>query len=196
MNQIKLNQAYWDNRYQQQETGWDLKQVSPPLKAYIDQLKNKNSRILIPGCGNAHEAVYLQEQGFTNITLIDIAPTIVADLKQKFEQKTAIKVIHGDFFEHQGSYDLILEQTFFCALDPFLRPKYVEKMHNLLIPNGKLVGLLFNVSFENNPPHGGSKEEYWQLFKDTFKIQTFEKCTNSFVKRQGTELFMILMKTD
>ncbi|MEN9612230.1 MAG: hypothetical protein RLZZ628_3044 [Bacteroidota bacterium] len=191
-----LNQAYWEHRYQQQDTVWDLKQVSPPLKAYIDQLKNKNLRILIPGCGNAHEAAYLCEKGFTNITLIDIAPTLVADLKQKFEQKMAIKVVLGDFFEHQSEYDLILEQTFFCALDPFLRPKYVEKMRNLLITNGKLVGLLFNVSFENNPPHGGSKAEYLQLFKDIFKIQNLEICTNSFAKRQGTELFMILVKTD
>jgi hypothetical protein len=69
-------------------------------------------------------------------------------------------------------------------------------MRNLLITNGKLVGLLFNVSFENNPPHGGSKAEYLQLFKDIFKIQNLETCTNSFAKRQGTELFMILLKTD
>jgi methyl halide transferase len=194
MNEITLNQAYWDHRYQQQDTAWDLRQVSPPLKNYINQLKNKDLRILIPGCGNAYEAEYLYEQGFTNVTLIDIAPTLVADLKQRFEQTSAIKVVLGDFFEHQGAYDLILEQTFFCALDPFLRPKYVQKMHNLLITNGKLVGLLFDVMFENNPPHGGSKESYLPLFKDAFKIQTLERCTNSFIKRQGTELFMILKK--
>ena len=194
MNEIKLNQAYWDDRYQQKDTGWDLKQVSPPLKNYIHQLKNKDLRILIPGCGNAHEAAYLLEQGFTNITLIDIAPTIVENLKQRFEFKPALKVVLGDFFEHQGEYDLILEQTFFCALDPMLRAQYVQKMHNLLIFNGKLVGLLFDVLFEKNPPYGGFKEEYLSLFKDTFKIQTLERCNNSFTKRQGTELFMILKK--
>jgi hypothetical protein len=45
------------------ETGWDLGQVSPPLKAYIDQLTDKNLRILIPGCGNSYEAEYLLEKG-------------------------------------------------------------------------------------------------------------------------------------
>jgi SAM-dependent methyltransferase len=194
MNEIKLNQSYWDNRYQQHDIAWDLKQVSPPLKNYINQLKNKDLRILIPGCGNAHEAAYLFEQGFKNVTLIDIAPTVVENLQEQFRHKPTIKVVLGDFFEHQGEYDLILEQTFFCALDPFLRPQYVQKMHNLLIPNGKLVGLLFDVMFENNPPHGGCKEDYLILFKDWFKIQTFERCNNSFTKRQGTELFMILKK--
>jgi 2-keto-3-deoxy-6-phosphogluconate aldolase len=68
-----LDEQYWNNRYINNETGWDLRQVSPPLKAYFDQLENKNSSILIPGCGNAYEAIYLAEQGFTNITVIDIA---------------------------------------------------------------------------------------------------------------------------
>jgi hypothetical protein len=48
--------------------------VSPPIKAYIDTLKNKDIAILIPGCGNTYEAAYLLlEQGFTNVTVIDIA---------------------------------------------------------------------------------------------------------------------------
>ncbi len=47
---------FWDNQYQQGNTGWDLKQVSPPLKAYFDQLVDKKLSILIAGCGNAYEA--------------------------------------------------------------------------------------------------------------------------------------------
>jgi methyl halide transferase len=189
-----LDQAYWENRYQQQDTVWDLKQVSPPLKFYINQLKNKDLRILIPGCGNAHEAAYLLERGFTNITLIDIAPTMVDALKEQFKARPAIKVVLGDFFEHQGAYDLILEQTFFCALNPILRPPYVEKMHHLLVANGKLVGVLFQVFFEKNPPFGGSKQEYVPLFEPFFNIKTLENCENSCLKRQGSELFMILQK--
>ncbi|MEO0041008.1 MAG: hypothetical protein RL329_456 [Bacteroidota bacterium] len=198
MNPVNLDQAYWENRYQQQDTVWDLKQVSPPLKFYINQLKNKDLRILIPGCGNAHEAAYLLERGFTNITLIDIAPTMVDALKQQFKAHPAIKVVLGDFFElpfeQQGMYDLILEQTFFCALNPILRPTYVEKMHQLLVSNGKLVGVLFQVFFEKNPPFGGSKQEYRPLFEPFFQIKILENCENSYIKRQGSELFMILQK--
>jgi methyl halide transferase len=47
-----LNQNYWDAQYQAKTTGWDLGVVSPPLKAYIDSLEDKNIRVLIPGCGN------------------------------------------------------------------------------------------------------------------------------------------------
>ena len=72
-----LDQAYWDAQYKAKATGWDLGQVSPPLQDYIDTLENKNSSILIPGCGNTYEAEYLLQKGFTNITVIDIAPTVV-----------------------------------------------------------------------------------------------------------------------
>ena len=191
----ELGQQFWDERYRTNETGWDLGTVSPPLKAYIDQLENKNLRILIPGCGNTYEAEYLLQQGFTNVTLIDIAPTLVNNLKEKFKNNKNIRILLGDFFEHQGKYDLILEQTFFCALNPSLRTQYRDKMLTLLEPGGKLAGLLFNKVFEKEgPPFGGSKEEYEQLFKTGFSLLTFEACYNSVAPRAGWELFIILQK--
>jgi hypothetical protein len=57
-----LSKDYWNNRYEADEIGWDLKIISPPLKAYIDQLTDKNIRILIPGCGSGYEAEYLLKQ--------------------------------------------------------------------------------------------------------------------------------------
>ncbi|MNR35864.1 Thiopurine S-methyltransferase (TPMT) [compost metagenome] len=45
-----LDQTYWDNQYQSNRTGWDLGEISPPLKNYIDTLKDKAIRVLIPGC--------------------------------------------------------------------------------------------------------------------------------------------------
>lgn len=190
-----LDENYWNSRYLNKETAWDLRQVSPPLLAYINQLKDKHIAILIPGCGNAYEAKYLAEQGFTNITLIDIAESLVQDLQLKLKDFDTIKILHQDFFNHEGVYDLILEQTFFCALNPKLRIAYVQKMYSLLKPQGKLVGVLFNRNFEaDGPPFGGTKEEYEQLFSKYFHLQTLELCYNSFSKRAGTELFINCIK--
>jgi SAM-dependent methyltransferase len=193
--QNQFNENYWNNRYLQQQTGWDLQQASLPLKKYIDQLVDKTISILIPGCGNAHEAAYLAQNGFTNITLIDIAPALVATLQQKLQHYSQIHIIQGDFFEHVGSYDLILEQTFFCAIEPSLRQEYVVVMHQLLSNTGKLVGVLFDTIFEKEgPPFGGSAAEYKSLFESYFTMHQFEACYNSYSKRQGTELFVILQK--
>ena len=190
-----LGKEFWNNQYIAQSTGWDLGQVSPPLKAYIDQITDKNIKILIPGCGNSYEAEYLLQQGFTNVNVIDIAPELVERLKSKFKSNLHINIILGDFFEHSGEYDLILEQTFFCALDPSLRRKYVEKMANLLKSGGKIAGVLFSKIFEmTGPPFGGTKEEYQELFKDKFNFKIFEPCYNSYEKRLGNELFVVFIK--
>lgn len=184
------NKNFWDTRWQNQNTGWDLGEVSPAIKNYIDQLEDKEQEILIPGAGNAYEAEYFISQGFTNITVIDIAPTLIKQLKEKHKETKALTLIEGDFFKHEGAYDLIIEQTFFCAIDPSLRDAYVDKMHNLLKPNGKLVGVLFNRDFEGGPPFGGSKQEYEKRFKNKFAIQKLEECYCSYPARQDAELWM------
>jgi len=192
---LNLDGNYWSNRYDDGTAVWDLGEVSPPLKNYIDQLPDKNIRILIPGCGNTYEADHLLQLGFTNVTVIDIAPALVAQLKEKYKGNSNIKIILGDFFELKGQYDLVLEQTFFCALDPALRKNYVAKMHELLAPKGKLVGVLFNRRFEEQgPPFGGDQDEYEPMFAGNFILKTFEPCYNSFIKRKDSELFINLEK--
>ncbi|MDG2431981.1 methyltransferase domain-containing protein [Flavobacterium sp.] len=193
---LPLDKTYWDNQYQANATGWDLGEVSPPIKSYIDKIKNKEIAILIPGCGNTYEAEYLLQQGFTNITVIDIAPTLVENLKNKFENNKNISVVLGDFFEHQGSYDLIIEQTFFCALPPTMRQKYVWKMHQLLSNHGILAGLLFNRDFEVSPPFGGNAKEYEQLFHKSFVFNSIGVANNSIPTRANTELFIEFQKND
>ncbi|HLP22210.1 MAG TPA: methyltransferase domain-containing protein [Chitinophagales bacterium] len=191
---LPLNANYWDAQYVNNETGWDLNGVSPPLKQYIDTLKNKSISVLIPGCGNAYEAEYLLQQGFNNVTVIDISATLVNRLKEKFAGRP-IQIVHADFFDHQGKYDLILEQTFFCAIDPSLRARYVNKCHSLLREGGKITGLLFNVEFEKaGPPFGGKKEDYIKLFEPYFNLLQFETCTNSIKPRMGNELFVEIEK--
>lgn len=191
-----LDRNYWNNRYRNAETSWDIGYASPPLTNYFDQLTDKNKRILIPGCGNAYEVAYLLEKGFQHNTVIDIAPELTAVLAKKFEPHVGkeLTIITGDFFEHQGVYDIIIEQTFFCALDPSLRSQYVDKMFSLLAPGGKLVGVLFNRAFEGGPPFGGSKEEYEQLFASTFSRRSMEPCYNSIPPRKDAELFIRMEK--
>lgn len=191
---LKASASFWDELWKTNLTGWDLKAVSPPLKAFIDTLEDKSISILIPGCGNAYEAEYLLSNGFSQITVIDISPTLATQLLEKFSAYIGkeLTVICGDFFKHTGQYDLILEQTFFCALDPNLRIAYVAQMHNLLKPNGKLAGLLFNTTFQGGPPFGGSKDEYISVFEKQFNIYKMAECTNSAKPRLGTELFIEL----
>lgn len=191
-----FNQAYWNGRYEQGNTGWDIGTVSTPLKNYFDQLIKKDVAILIPGGGNGHEAAYLLSLGFTNISVLDIAPKAIEqlNLRFQFDLGKSLHLVLGDFFKHQGQYDLIIEQTFFCALDPSLRKDYAVQMDKLLKPGGKLVGLLFDTQFPAGPPFGGTKQEYQTILAAHLNIKTLEPCYNSIAPRMGNECFLIATK--
>lgn len=191
----EINTAgYWDERWENANTPWDIGNASSPLIEYLSQYENKEAKILIPGCGRAHEAEYLMQQGFQHVTLIDIAPRACELLEEKFQNQN-IQILCQDFFQLEGTFDLILEQTFFCALPPALRQAYADKMASLLSKGGLLVGVLFDRAFTHEgPPFGGNKTEYLNYFQDQFNIEIMEACYNSIAPRAGTELFFKLSK--
>lgn len=192
-----LDADYWSKRFEMQDTPWDIGHVSTPLKEYIDQLTNRQQAILIPGCGNGYEAAYLLANGFTNVTVVDISAVLTQQLAARFADYAGkqLNIVTADFFSLQGQFDLVLEQTFFCALTPTLRKDYVAQMHRLLKAGGKLAGLLFNKIFDKpGPPFGGSMEEYRALFGPLFHIKTMAPCHNSIAPRAGAECFVIMEK--
>ncbi len=184
-------EEYWTKRYKEQNTGWDIGYVSTPLKEYFDQLEDREMKILIPGCGNAHEAKYLFDNGFKNVFLLDISALPLEKFKKENPAFPSDQLIHADFFEHIEKYDLIVEQTFFCALNPELRENYCEHMLRLMKLESKLVGVLFNIPlFDDHPPFGGGINEYKALFEKYLHIEILEECRNSIPQRMGNEVFI------
>ena len=90
---------------------------------------------------------------------------------------------------------MIIEQTFFCSLPRNQRNEYAKKMHALLNPGGHLVGLLFNYEFNSDePPYGGTEEEYRNIFNPYFYFKYFSTAYNSIKPRAGREIFLNLVK--
>ncbi len=188
---VNLDQQYWTERYDNEEVGWDIGYVSPPLSTYIDQVEDKNLKILIPGAGNSYEAEYIWKAGFKNVYVIDISKPPLTNLADRVTDFPKDKLIHGDFFDLNEKFDLVLEQTFFCALHPQERVAYIKKMYSLLNPTGKLVGVLFNIPlFDDHPPFGGHVSDYKLLFSKFFKLEIIEECYNSIPQRAGNEVFI------
>ena len=192
---MNFYEAYWDNKYISKETGWDIGYVSTPLKNYIDQLEDKNVRILIPGGGSSYEAEYLHSQGFQNVFVVDISRVPLQNLQNRVPSFPKECLLHLDFFDIEDSFDLILEQTFFCAINPSLRSKYASKVNRLLSEKGKLTGLLFDAPLNTeSPPYGGNKTEYLEIFEPYFNIEIMERSHNSISERSGKELFIKMHK--
>ncbi len=188
---LKLDSEYWNNRYLDKTHRWDIGYPSPAITNYFDKIEDKNVKILIPGCGNAYEGEYLHNLGFTNITLLDIAEESKRLFLTRVPDFKNFKV--EEFFEFEGEFDYIIEQTFFCALNPKLRESYAQKMKTLLAPNGKLIGLMFHAElYKDHPPFGGNKSEYLKTFAPYFSSVKMEITKESIEERMGRELFIEL----
>ncbi len=189
-----LSKNFWSDRYKSESTGWDLGDVSPPIKVFFDHIIDKDLKILIPGCGYGHEAEYLFNVGFKNVHIVDLVEEPLEAFKARVPDFPVENIHQANFLELKDEFDIIVEQTLFCAIHPDLRSSYAESASKLLRENGKLIGLLFNVAFESGPPYGGNKEEYMATFKPYFEKIKMENCYNSAPPRQGNELFIILQK--
>ena len=198
--QPAFDATYWQQRYDAARTNWDTGAITPPLHAYFDQLDvARQPRILIPGAGRAYEAEYLHHAGFKRVVVADIAPAALAAVAQRPPGFPAENQLLQDFFTLEPTpeaFDLIVEQTFFCALHPSLRPAYARQCAHLLRAGGTLMGLLFDTDFGpvQEPPFGGSRQEYRTYFEPYFKFKHFDTATNSIGPRAGRELFICLKK--
>jgi thiopurine S-methyltransferase len=195
---VKKEQEYWTRRYQEDQTGWDIGYTATPIKEYIDQLTDDSLKILIPGAGNAFEAEYLWKNGFRNVHILDISEVPLNQFKERNPDFPEAQIHQADFFEHSGTYELIIEQTFFCSMFPTdaNRSAYAKHISNLLQPNGKLVGVWFDFPLIKNSkkrPFGGDKKLYISYLSPYLNTKTFERCTNSIPPRQGNELFGIFL---
>ena len=192
-----LDRNYWNKRYIQNKTQWDLGTFSPPIIHWLDQQKNKNIKILVPGAGFGHEVTYAFQNGYKNVYYMDFATKAVGEFKKTCTGFPEEQIFDQDFFKLKKNnfFDVILEQTFFCALDPFLRIKYVSKCYQLLKKDGKLIGLLFNTKFNHDgPPFGGITDDYIALFSKKFTLLEMANSTHSVSPRKGNELWIEFQK--
>lgn len=136
---MKQEQAYWTQRYKKEVTGWDIGYVSTPIKEYADQLNDKSLNILIPVAGYGYEAEYFWQLGFANVYIFDISEIPLQRFKNRNPDFPDCQILQSDFFEHQGAFDLILEQIFFCSMLPTdeNRYTYAHQMAQLLSLMGK-----------------------------------------------------------
>jgi len=158
----------WESRYQSGETGWDRGAASPAIEHWLSALLKPPARVLIPGCGRGHEAVFLAGHGF-GITGLDIAPSAVRHLEKELaEAGLTGEVILGDLFDYQPAepFDVVYEQTCLCAIQPEQRSAYESKLYDWLRPGGHLLALFMQTGAEGGPPFHSDLLAMRKLFSE------------------------------
>jgi methyl halide transferase len=194
----EYKQEDWQRHYDENDLGWDLGQVAPPFVRLWQEGKLPLGKVLIPGCGRGHEVLFLAENGF-EVTGVDYSAGAVTYLKNALKERNLKgQILHQDFFSldnsHESVYDLVIEQTFFCAIAPRQRQDYVQNVSRILKQGGTLAGLFYHTDKEGGPPYNTTREDIETHFSYHFDIEKLEKESQSAEQRKDKEWRAILKK--
>jgi hypothetical protein len=146
--------AFWDERYRARFTPWDARGVPAALVRFVEAASRPGRRVLVPGCGSAYEAGYLDAQEFA-VTAIDIAPEALARARDVLGESIADRVLkQADFFDLEIDVDWIYERALLCALPGRLWPSYAAAASRLLAPGTVLAGFFFIDEAASEPRRG------------------------------------------
>ena len=163
---------FWNPRYENRRTPWDLGGIPAALGRYLAAHPGGGARVLIPGCGSGHEITAFAAAGY-QVNAIDFSPPAVAQARANVGPALAERIVEGDFFTHDfadAPFDLIYERTFLCALPPDLWPRIVARTAALLKPGGVLAGIYFFGAKDDGPPFGLAEDEAAALFASRFVL--------------------------
>jgi len=191
---------YWEKSYQSGDMGWDLGGPTPIFDDWI-QFQTDSLSICILGAGNGWDAINFAEKGH-NVTAVDFAESAIDNMHTSAQSKgVQINIVHSDIFDlcklFNHTFDIVLEYTCFCAIDPARRMDYVRITNQILKPDGKLVALFFPIDKDINddgPPFAVDLDSTINLFSKYFIIDTKEIPSLSTERRNGREVFIIFKK--
>ena len=183
---------YWENRYIEGKTGWDLGQAAPPFVSLLDSTAApKTGKIAVLGSGSGYDASLFAQRGFEVIGF-DFAPSAIASATALTQNSgISAQFLQRNIFdlpaEFPHYFDYVLEHTCFCAIEPRLRLSYVTLVKSLLKPQGELIALFWAHNQPGGPPFGVTTAEINQYFEPYFKINSLTLANNSVPQRQEQE---------
>jgi len=158
---------FWEKRFRENFTPWDAGRVPSGLECF---LRNEGRmRVLIPGCGSGYEVRAFAAAGH-DVLAVDFAPAAV-ERAQAILGPLADRVRLADFFESDlgTPFEAIYERAFLCSLPRPLRPRYAERVAQLLVPQGRIAGFFFFEDGERGPPFGLKAGELESLLSGRFE---------------------------
>ncbi len=191
---MSLGPLDWAQRYQSGDTPWDLGAAHPELLARIAagrlSMAPGRRRALVGGAGRGHDALALAQAGW-QVTAIDLVDATAGELAARLGSLGGNFCVE-DALEHvaRAPYDLIFEHTFFCAIDPALRPRWAELVSRSLASDGRLWALVFPVgkpASEGGPPYGTTAADFAAALGAKFVLAVDEPARHAVARRTWPE---------
>ena len=116
---------------------WDSGVTPPELWQFIHD--NLPGRAIDLGCGTGTNAITLSKNGW-HVTGVDFASVAIQRAREKARQEEQSIAFFVDNVTRLpaviGPFDLVLDIGCFHAIDPALRPAYLQTIGRILVPGG------------------------------------------------------------
>ena len=167
---------------------WDFGGVPPDLRTWLATPRGP-MRVLIPGCGSAHELRYFAELGHavTAIDFSDVALQVALKVAGPFSDA----VVKADFFKFQPAvFDVVYERAFLCALPRSLWRAWGRRVTTLVRSGGVLAGFFYFDDNRRGPPFGIAPELLPLLLERFARIED-RPAAQSLAVFQGKERWQV-----
>lgn len=194
------NPRFWNKRYLDNNTAWDIGTPTPIVINYLKKNK-KIGKVCILGCGNGYDALEFSKYE-NDVYAVDFADQALKNLKKLSNKNNLdINLVNQDIFNLNKSYphffDLVFEYTCFCAIDPARRQEYFNVVHGILKNDGLLFAIFIPLDKDINrdgPPFGVNLEQIENMISGKFKILENKFSNLSIEPRKNREKLVILQK--
>ena len=195
-----MDQAFWQGIYDEGPPRFDLKGPSAPFVDWLEANQPPAGRAIVPGCGFGHDVLELARRGWDAVG-VDFADTPVqsgraAAAKAGLAAKATFVQQDVLTLDQPAEYDLLFEQTCYCAIEPHRRDEYVRFAARVVKPAGTLVFVVFPVDGRSGgPPFNIGVEEVPLRFAADFDlVRIGAPARASAPARTGKELFAELRR--
>jgi len=188
----------WEKRYQAGDMPWEKGAPSPGLVEYLHHNPPLLGKILVPGCGFGHDVRAIARED-NEVIGTDIAPSAI-QRAEAFRKAHRERYLIANLFdlpaELRGGFNWVWEHTLFCAIDPAMRPQYVQSAAAALKPEGHLLAVFYldPGNEEEGPPFGTSLGELDALFGGAFVLEREWMPGSTYTGREGREWMRLLKK--
>lgn len=151
---------YWDDRYKESEKPFDWyfgwKRLSKEIKGQYSASDN----VLVLGCGNSEMSDDMLVEGFPRIVSIDISPSVIVQMKEKYAGKKQLEWMEMDCTKmdafKDGEFDLVIDKgtidAIMCGLNSGpLVDKTMGEVFRVLKKHGRLIVITFGSPSQRLP---------------------------------------------
>ena len=186
---------FWDTAYDEKRDGWELGDVTPPIARVLRDEIHGPGRAIVLGCGRGHEVRAAARAGF-DVVGVDFAEQPIADAAKMTPPDLAKRITwsRADIFalEDEAAFDLLIEHTSYCAIDPKRRDEWMRVARKVLKPGGTLLAIFYAHERPGGPPYSTTREDARAaLERNGFRIERSETPEDSIERRRGAEFLVI-----